>query len=142
MKLAKNRSLVGMIEEGCSIEGKINFTGSFRLNGEFRGDIDGDGVLLVGSKGRAEGTIRVDELAIQGLLKGRVNAKSKIEINKGGQLYADITTKSLVIEDGGIFHGKSMMNNVETEIVETEEEKILEANSGKMTSIWNKAKNS
>ena len=124
MKATKhgNRNLVGVIDEGCEIEGKIKFDGSLRLNGAFQGEVEGNGMLLVGSNGKAKASIRVDELVVEGKFEGNVTALTRVEIHKGGELHADISTNSLIIEEGGIFQGKSVMNVAETVDFKSNEE--------------------
>ena len=37
----------GLIDRGCSVEGKLTFDGTVQINGDFRGDILSDGTLIV-----------------------------------------------------------------------------------------------
>ena len=101
-------------------------------------------MLLVGSHGRADGSVKVDELIVEGQIKGNVDARSRIEIHKGGHLLADVATKSLVIEEGGIFHGRSVMGAEGLATCETKIDNKQTIDDAKITTTnkWGKAKTS
>jgi len=99
--------LNGLFDKGCSFEGKLNFNGIMQVNGQFTGDIISDGTLVVGPDARIQANVKVDTIIIDGCVEGDVEAKTKIELRSNGKLMASVSTKSLVIEDGGVFHGTS-----------------------------------
>lgn len=110
MKLGKNTQQVnGVIDRGCSMEGKLTFDGIVQINADFRGEIISDGTLMVGSEAKIDARVVVDAVVVEGCIHGVVQAKDRIELRKGSTLVADITTPSLLIEDGAVFHGKCQM---------------------------------
>ena len=122
------KGLDGIIDCGCSIDGKLSFKGGLRLNGKFNGKIEGDGVLLIGREGRVQADIQVDELVVEGEVEGTVCARTKVSVHDGGKLIADVETDGFVIEKGGIFSGKSSMQMAETIELKTKEKKTKKAN--------------
>jgi cytoskeletal protein CcmA (bactofilin family) len=90
-------------------EGKLSYTGAIRLDGRFKGEIQTDDTLIVGETARIEGEIHVGTAIIQGEIVGNVYAKERVELHHPGRMIGDITTPSVVIDDGAIFEGKCKM---------------------------------
>jgi len=105
----------GLLDKGCSFEGKLTFDGVVQINGDFQGDIFSDGTLVIGQDARVNAKIVVDTLVINGRVEGIVQAKNKVEIRSAAQLFGDIITPGLVIEDGGIFQGRCQMQATEAQ---------------------------
>ncbi|OGQ05913.1 MAG: hypothetical protein A2W61_07770 [Deltaproteobacteria bacterium RIFCSPLOWO2_01_44_7] len=106
----------GLLDKGCSIDGKIVFDGTVQINGEFTGEIQSEGTLVVGQEAKLSGTIKVDTLICFGTINGKVEAKNRIEIHIPSIVTADIHTKGLLIEEGAFFQGNCTMqqaSNVE-----------------------------
>lgn len=110
--MGRNRDehqLNGLLDRGCSFEGKLMFDGTVQINGEFRGEIFSDGTLVVGSEANINATIQVDTLIVDGAVQGLVEAKRKIELHRGSRLVANIAAPALVIEEGALFQGQCQM---------------------------------
>ncbi len=90
-------------------EGKMNFQGMARLDGKFDGEILSGDVLIIGETGSINADIKVGTIIVSGEVKGNVFATAKIEIHSPGKLHGNIEAPNLVIEEGGIFHGKCKM---------------------------------
>lgn len=103
----------GLLDKGCSFEGKLTFDGTVQINGDFSGDIFSDGTLVIGQDARVNAKIMVDTLVINGRVEGVIEAKSRIEIRSAAQLFGDILTPGLVIEEGGMFQGRCQMQPLE-----------------------------
>ena len=101
--------LSGLIDKGCSLEGRLAFDGTVQINGDFRGDIVSDGTLIVGPEARVEGNISVGSIIIEGSVHGQVDAKSRIELRSGSKLVADIKSPAFVVDNGATFHGTCAM---------------------------------
>ena len=101
----------GLLEKGCSFEGKINFDGTIQINGDFTGEINSEGTLVIGQDARVSGQVRVDTLICYGTVDGKVDAKTRIEIHVPSVVTADITTRTLSIEEGALFQGSCHMHH-------------------------------
>ena len=99
----------GLIDKGCSLEGRLAFDGTVQINGDFRGDIVSDGTLIVGPEARVEGRLNVGSIVVEGSVHGEVDAKTKIELRAGSKMTADIKTPSFMVETGATFHGTCNM---------------------------------
>lgn len=107
----KESQVNGLLDKGCSFEGKIVFDGTVQINGDFSGEIHSEGTLVVGQEARVSGSLFVDTLISYGTVDGKVEAKSRIEIHVPSVVTADLTTKSLSIEEGALFQGNCHMHH-------------------------------
>ncbi len=99
----------GLLDKGCSFEGKLTFDGTVQINGDFRGEIFSDGTLVVGTEAHVEAKIYVGTLIIYGKVQGHIEAKTRIEMHVPAMVTADLKSKHLSIEDGVIFQGTCQM---------------------------------
>ncbi len=93
-------------------EGKMTFEGVFRLDGKFEGEIFDSGTLIVGETAVVKGKIGINTIIINGLVKGDVYAKVRVEIHPTGKVYGKLFTPILTINEGGIFEGHCKMEGV------------------------------
>ena len=101
----------GLLDKGCSFEGKLTFDGTVQINGDFNGEIFSDGTLVIGNDAKVNAKIFVDTLVSYGKVEGEIEAKSRVEMHVPAVLLANIKTKSLSIEDGVIFEGQCNMEH-------------------------------
>jgi cytoskeletal protein CcmA (bactofilin family) len=104
-----DRQINGIIDRGCSFEGKLMFDGTVQVNGDFRGEVLSDGTLIVGPEAKLAAQIQIDTLIVEGHIEGTIEAKQRVELRRGANLVGDIISPSLVIEDGAVFQGRSQM---------------------------------
>ncbi len=128
MKLKSVKKLyrpITVISSDVIIRGEIEGGCDMRFDGKLRGDIRVDGLLLIGKGAEVTGNLVAESISIAGKVTGNAYATDKVEINPSGELSGDIRSKSLVIEEGGIYKGKveDGMTGRETKADETEESK-------------------
>lgn len=105
-----NDEVVGLIEPGVEVEGKLKSSGGlFRLNSHFKGEIRSEGVVVVADRGEVEGEIYAKLISISGKVKGNVHATDLVEIKEHGIVLGDIHTPVLDIKPGGFFSGHCQM---------------------------------
>ena len=63
---------------------------------------------------QVEADIRAQNVSIAGRFKGSIHVKGKAHLARGGRIDGNITSKTLVVEEGGIFHGQSIMDGSTT----------------------------
>jgi cytoskeletal protein CcmA (bactofilin family) len=106
----------GFIGKGMSMEGKLSFDGTVTVEGHFTGNVASGGVFIVGDGGVVDGDINVDSVVVHGEVKGSINAKTRVELNKPGKVRGDIFTPNLIIEEGVLFEGNCNMSGNVSEI--------------------------
>ena len=98
-----------ILAQGCKFDGKVHATGTFRIEGEFKGDIATPENLIIGKTGSVNATVKVKNAIIGGQLFGNIVAENKIELQSGSHVEGDIKTKRLVIDEGVFFEGNCSM---------------------------------
>ncbi|MBW1679167.1 MAG: polymer-forming cytoskeletal protein [Deltaproteobacteria bacterium] len=90
-------------------EGKLNVYGGIRIDGAVKGEIECQGILVVGNGGKIEANIIADSAIIGGEVIGNITAKNRLEIISKGKVRGDIASSHLIINDGVIFDGSCHM---------------------------------
>ena len=98
-----------IVGDGAIFVGNLVVKDTVRVDGEVKGDVQTESVLIIGSKGRIDGNIEADTIFAGGLVKGDIHAKNKTEISSTGKVFGDITTKVIVIDENGVFQGHCEM---------------------------------
>ncbi len=100
-----------IIGKGTKIEGTINIEGATRIDGTVNGKLIANDIVTVGSTGVVKAEIRARSIVIGGRVEGNLIASEKVELQAKSELVGDITSKSLLVEHGAIFHGNSKMKD-------------------------------
>ncbi|MGH9354231.1 MAG: bactofilin family protein [Terriglobia bacterium] len=102
--------VIALLEPGAEFEGKMKIaSGTVRLNSHFKGEIQGEGTVLITERGEVEADISVKSVTVIGKVKGSVRVKDRLEIRERGVILGDIFTPVLVVEPGGFFDGQCHM---------------------------------
>lgn len=106
----KDGSLSGFVGSGTVITGEASFKSMLRVDGRFSGRITSTGgALIVGSGGQVDANIEVSVATIHGIVNGDIVASDRIELGRAAKLTGNITTPSLMIEQGAVFEGTCKM---------------------------------
>jgi cytoskeletal protein CcmA (bactofilin family) len=108
--MTKKEELTGFFDQGITITGEIEFKNTLRIDGNFYGKVRSTDQLIVGQNGIVEGEIDVGILSVTGTVKGVVRVHNKLEIQKGGRVFADVVTPSLLVLEGGLLQGNCEMD--------------------------------
>lgn len=92
--------ITGFFDKDTTINGDLSFQGSFRIDGDFKGNIQSDSVLIIGENGKVEADIHIAHIVIDGEVEGNIRASERVEINSNGRVKGTILTPKLVIEEG------------------------------------------
>lgn len=98
-------NLRSALSHGTVIEGKMSFDSPVRIDGSLNGEISSTSTLIVGDQAAIMADLKVGTLVVLGRVRGNVTATDLVEIRRGGSLEGDISTKRIMIEDGGAFEG-------------------------------------
>lgn len=89
------------------IKGTVKFTNDLVVDGKIEGEITSDGNLTVGENARIKAEIKTATVVIYGKVHGNITAAERVELKASAEVVGDIKAKSLAIEAGAIFVGKS-----------------------------------
>lgn len=109
---------VSILSSGVKFEGKMYSNGNMRVDGEVIGELTINGNLTLGESARLNGEIKARNITISGKVEGVVTAAEKIIMESGSSLRGDLSAKILVIEEGALFDGKSVMTNISSNPVQ------------------------
>ena len=73
--------------------------------GNFSGQIESDGDILIGPEAHVEADIRGARITLAGLVRGNVIATSRLKITSSGRLEGDATVGALIVQEGGVHYG-------------------------------------
>src|SRR5262245_11139230 len=93
----------------AEVNGKLCFEGPTRIEGKPRGQVRAGDLLVIGEQAVVEATVIAQKLVVLGEVRGQVEGASRVQICRGGRLFGDLETRSLVIEEGGHFEGQARM---------------------------------
>ena len=101
---------VTIVGKGAKLEGTVVSAGSLRVDGQVKGQINADGDVMLSPQSQVEADIRAQNVAVAGRFKGSIVVKGRAEIARGGRVDGNVTSKTLVVEEGAIFQGQSIMD--------------------------------
>ena len=105
---------------GTTYRGRLDFTGSVRIDGTFEGEIESEGTLVVGREAVIKGQVKVGQLVLGGTLSGEVAASTRVTVHKTARFTGTMNTPAISVEEGAVIEGQLRMQNggVETASVE------------------------
>jgi cytoskeletal protein CcmA (bactofilin family) len=98
------------IEAG--MQGNLKFTGpvNLRLNGDFEGDLEARGVLIIGEKANVKAkTVKGDSITISGRVEGDIICSKRLELSASARVTGNIETPILVMAEGALLKGDCQM---------------------------------
>jgi len=92
----------------CEFKGALAFSGELQLHGRLEGTIESEGgSLTIGEEAMIKAEIRVNDVQINGKVQGNVYATGRIELRGKAEVYGDLHTNRLAMDDGVVFVGRS-----------------------------------
>jgi cytoskeletal protein CcmA (bactofilin family) len=101
---------VTIVGKGARLEGNVVSAGNLRIDGQVKGQINAEGDVALSPQSQVEADIRAQNVSVAGRFKGSIQVKGKAHLARGGRIDGNITSKTLVVEEGGVFHGQSIMD--------------------------------
>ena len=98
-----------IIGKDTTISGTIEVTGTLRVDGVLKGDVNVSDTIAVGPTGTVEANVKTKNAVVSGAVKGNIHATERVELQAKANITGDLVTKSLVIEQGALFHGNCNM---------------------------------
>ena len=95
-----------VIAEGITLTGTLKGEGVIQVEGVVIGEFDLTGAVIVSESGLVRGPITADVVRLAGRVEGNVYAREHMKLEPTGSLDGDVTTASLVVEDGGSLNGR------------------------------------
>jgi cytoskeletal protein CcmA (bactofilin family) len=96
------------VAPGSEVEADIK-AGSINLAGRVNGNLTAPGSVELPAQSQVTGDVRAKSVTVQGAVEGNVVAEQKVELGPGARLQGDITCTALVVAEGAVFRGRSIM---------------------------------
>ena len=85
----------------------MKFTNDLVVDGKVEGEIQSDGNLTVGENARLKAEIKTGTVVVYGKIYGNLTVTDRVDLKASAEVIGDIKAKTLAIEAGAIFVGKS-----------------------------------
>jgi cytoskeletal protein CcmA (bactofilin family) len=99
----------GFLERGVKLEGKLESTGTFRIDSAMKGTLVSEETLILGEHAIVEGEIDGNYVIIAGRFDGVIHAKGRVEIQPKAIVTGEIHSPCVLIEPGAVFDGSCHM---------------------------------
>ena len=96
-----------VLSSDVEIKGSVKFTNDLVVDGKIEGEISSEGNLTVGENARLKAEIKTATVIVYGKVHGNITATQSVELKAGAEVVGDIKSKTLAIEAGAIFVGRS-----------------------------------
>ncbi|MFD2256683.1 polymer-forming cytoskeletal protein [Luteolibacter algae] len=96
-----------VLSSDVEIKGTVKFQHDLIVDGKIEGDIQSTGNLTVGENARLKAEIKTGTVIVYGKVHGNMTATDRVELKSSAEVVGDIKAKTLTIEAGAIFVGKS-----------------------------------
>src|SRR6202171_6575689 len=87
----------GVIDQGVTLAGTLQVTGTFRINGNVKGNIISEQTVILGEGAKVEGQIEGNRVVIAGRFDGVIFAKGRVEIEAKGVVTGEVHSPCMVI---------------------------------------------
>jgi cytoskeletal protein CcmA (bactofilin family) len=95
--------------KGAKLVGKISLDGPARIEGHIEGEIEAKDTLTIGEDAVVKAKITGTTVIVHGQVIGDVAARTRLELKSPGRIQGNITTGTLVIQEGTSFEGHCAM---------------------------------
>ena len=106
---SRSSEWTGFLDQGVKVEGKVEASGTFRIDSAMKGTLSSDDTLVLGEHSSVEGTIIGNFVIIAGRFDGVIRARGRVEIQPNAIVTGEVHSPCLVIEPGAIFDGQCHM---------------------------------
>src|SRR6267378_1665720 len=108
-KGASSEVWTGFIDQGVTLEGTLTVTGTFRIDGNVKGNIISEQTVVLGEGAKVEEKIERNRVVISGRFDVVIFAKGRVEIQVKRVVTGEVYALCMVIDPGGIFDGRCHM---------------------------------
>jgi cytoskeletal protein CcmA (bactofilin family) len=102
---SESESALSIIGSGMRVVGDITAEGVVKIEGTVIGTVRAGRQVLVAKGGEVEGDVIAREAIIGGEVRGTVVAEERAEVQASSVVHGDITTKRLLVHEGGEING-------------------------------------
>ena len=98
-----------IIAKGITFTGVIEGEGIVQIEGRLEGEIKLKGSVTVATTGEVQGPITADAVRVAGEVQGSITARDHLCLERTGSIHGDVSTCSLVVENGRLDGSSKML---------------------------------
>lgn len=102
-----NGTIHTLISHGTAVEGKLQCPSNLRVDGQFSGEIESKGTVIIGELGEVQSNITAVQVIVAGKVLGGITCHGKLIITATGVVLGNCEAEYLIIHEGGILNGVS-----------------------------------
>ncbi|MDX2253666.1 MAG: polymer-forming cytoskeletal protein [Nitrospira sp.] len=110
-KMEATPDVSAFIGKGVDFKGTIIYNGTVRIDGSLEGEVQTDGVLLIGEEAVLKAKVTAGTVVCKGKITGDVTATEKIRLRAPAVLNGGVKAPMLSIEEGVLFNGTIEMTH-------------------------------
>ncbi|MTI65936.1 MAG: polymer-forming cytoskeletal protein [Firmicutes bacterium] len=114
-KEINNEKIDTLIGKNTRFEGKIEASGTIRLDGILDGDITIEGNVIIGKEGKVKGNIRCSSILVSGVVEGNIIGSDQLRITNTGKVFGDIQVNNFIVDENATFEGNCKMKQTTSE---------------------------
>jgi cytoskeletal protein CcmA (bactofilin family) len=98
------------LDKGSRVNGKLNFDGPVRIDGEIEGEINSKDSVAIGEGAIVSANIKAVAIVVAGAISGELSARQRIEVYSSAKvLLGSLTAPEMVIGEGAVIEGTRIM---------------------------------
>jgi cytoskeletal protein CcmA (bactofilin family) len=98
-----------LLDSQLTVAGDLDTAGSLRIDGRLEGNVRRADVVVLGVGATMAGDIHAREVIVGGTIAGNVQATERVELQATAIVTGDITTGSVLVQEGGVVNGRVIM---------------------------------
>ena len=102
---------LSVVAAGMHITGELDTNGVVKIEGIVTGSVRAERQVLVAKGGVVEGDILTREAVVGGEVRGAIYADERVEVQATSQVNGNITTKRILLQEGGEVNGHLKMED-------------------------------
>jgi cytoskeletal protein CcmA (bactofilin family) len=92
--------------------GTLRSEGSLQVHGKADGELHSETDLYVAEGAEVDASLHADTVVVAGLVRGKIEARSRLEILPQGEVTGDVRSPKLVVHEGATISGQLKMEEV------------------------------
>ncbi|HFD39655.1 MAG TPA: polymer-forming cytoskeletal protein [Anaerolineae bacterium] len=89
----------------ANFKGDLVCDGIVKIDGVYQGSIKTASNVIISEKARVDAHIEAQNVSVSGQAKGSMVVQGRLEILPTGRVWADVTVRSFLLDEGGKLHG-------------------------------------
>lgn len=101
-----------IIDIQTGMQGNVKFSGpiNIRISGEFEGELETKGILIIGEKANVKAKIiKGENITISGKVKGDILSSKRLVLSSTAKVIGNVETPVLIVNEGAILKGECQM---------------------------------